>query len=51
MPARPFTYCLSAFGARGSTDSDSPIARLPRFEVTLEPGDLLYNAPWWWHGG
>ena len=21
----------------------------PRHEVLLEPGDLIYNAPWWWH--
>ena len=25
------------------------LKRLPRYEVVLEPGDLLYNAPWWWH--
>lgn len=23
--------------------------RLPRYEVELEPGDILWNAPWWWH--
>ena len=22
---------------------------LPRYDVTLEPGDILWNAPWWWH--
>lgn len=22
---------------------------LPRYEVVLEPGDVLWNAPWWWH--
>ena len=21
----------------------------PRFSVTLEPGDVLFNPPWWWH--
>lgn len=25
------------------------IKHIPRFETTLEPGDLLWNAPWWWH--
>ena len=25
------------------------LTRLPRYEVTLEPGDILWNAPWWWH--
>lgn len=22
---------------------------LPRYNVVLEPGDILWNAPWWWH--
>lgn len=22
---------------------------LPRYEVVLEAGDVLYNPPWWWH--
>ncbi len=22
---------------------------LPRYDVILEPGDILWNAPWWWH--
>lgn len=22
---------------------------LPRYEILLEPGDILWNAPWWWH--
>lgn len=21
----------------------------PRYEVVLEPGDVLFNPPWWWH--
>ncbi len=24
-------------------------ARLKRYTITLEPGDLLINPPWWWH--
>ena len=22
---------------------------MPRYEVELEPGDIVWNAPWWWH--
>jgi len=22
---------------------------LPRYDITLESGDILWNAPWWWH--
>ncbi|SNS59492.1 Cupin-like domain-containing protein [Ekhidna lutea] len=22
---------------------------IPVYKVTLQPGDLLYNPPWWWH--
>ena len=22
---------------------------LPRYDIVLEPGDILWNAPWWWH--
>jgi len=22
---------------------------LPYYKVTIEPGDLLFNPPWWWH--
>lgn len=22
---------------------------LPRYEVVMEAGDVLYNPPWWWH--
>lgn len=25
------------------------ILNIPRFEVVLEDGDVLYNPPWWWH--
>lgn len=47
--SRPFNHCLSVYGSYRSQPEDSPIWRLPRLTVTLKPGDLLYNPPWWWH--
>tara|TARA_Y100001980_G_C14556324_1_gene347380 strand:- start:6291 stop:7406 length:1116 start_codon:yes stop_codon:yes gene_type:complete len=25
------------------------LKHFPRYDITLEPGDILWNAPWWWH--
>lgn len=50
----PFQYFRSAYGgwrdsaARGE-EGVNILWRVPRYEVVLQPGDLLYNAPWWWH--
>lgn len=52
IPGRPFQYLKSAHGgtrAQQERGEVSLVHRLPRFEVVLEPGDLLYNPPWWWH--
>jgi Cupin-like domain len=46
--AHPFLYAISDLNYR-EAPSDSVLRKLPRYEVELEPGDLLYNAPWWWH--
>jgi hypothetical protein len=43
----PYQYVRSAFG--GYRTQGDRLRRLPRFEVVLQPGDVLYNAPWWWH--
>jgi len=50
---------VSASGIHAQTLFDMPdldlaetpqmLKCLPRYEVTLEPGDVLWNAPWWWH--
>lgn len=49
LAARPFNHARSVYGTFHTAPADCPIHRLPRYTVTLEPGDLLYNAPWWWH--
>ncbi|MCP4380580.1 MAG: hypothetical protein GY798_04030 [Hyphomicrobiales bacterium] len=55
-----FMYPLiSSSGAYFTSSTHSPrqdtLPRFPlypyatRFEVVLEPGDILFNPPWWWH--
>ncbi len=50
---------LSESGIHAQTLFDMPDASLrlpprifsyiPRYEVELEPGDIVWNSPWWWH--
>ena len=50
---------LSESGIHAQTLFDMPDASIclpprifsyiPRYEVELEPGDIIWNAPWWWH--
>ena len=51
--ARPFDYATSALGSLYAAEQegrdDAIFFRLPVEEVVLEPGDMLYSAPWWWH--
>lgn len=53
VTARPFQYVRSACGGFYRSEQNNAatniFTRLPHYEVILEPGDLLYNAPWWWH--
>ncbi|MCA9537391.1 MAG: cupin-like domain-containing protein [Myxococcales bacterium] len=49
LTTRPFTNMRSLYGTFHTAPADSPLHRLPRVSVTINPGDLLFNAPWWWH--
>lgn len=50
---------LSASGIHAQTLFDMPdtsissspkiFSYITRYEVELEPGDIVWNAPWWWH--
>jgi len=35
--------------AEGPPGADDLYRFCPRYEVVLEPGDVLVNPPWWWH--
>lgn len=48
MPSRPFIYSDVLFDP-GDDELGRFTRLLPSYEVVLEPGDVLYNAPWWWH--
>lgn len=48
MPAHPFLYS-DVYYDPGDPERGWFTRRLPRFEATLEPGDVLFNGPWWWH--
>ncbi len=35
---------------KGYLEKEFPLYnRIPKQKVTLEPGDILVNPPWWWH--
>lgn len=45
-PAHNFSFVISG------EDTDNPsdlLKKIPKYEIILEPGDILFNPPWWWH--
>lgn len=35
---------------KGFLEAEQPLYnRIPKLRITLEPGDMLINPPWWWH--
>jgi len=49
MWSRRLPIAFSAAYYSPENPKDEVVPHLPREEVVLEPGDMLYNAPWWWH--
>jgi hypothetical protein len=36
--------------SKGFLEAEYPLYnRIPKLRITLEPGDMLINPPWWWH--
>jgi hypothetical protein len=49
-PASRLPYYHSHGDPYGTGAGDPPLfARADRLETTLEPGDVLWNPPFWWH--
>ncbi|RKH68633.1 cupin-like domain-containing protein [Corallococcus llansteffanensis] len=41
---------VKALAPKGFIEANFPLYnRVPKLTITLEPGDLLINPPWWWH--
>lgn len=43
------TFALCAYPDEYDRDFFPAFRHCPIFKVTLEPGDVLLNPPWWWH--
>ena len=45
-----FSAHALTFIGKGEEEQSSWLTKLNRWEVTLNPGDVLLNPPWTWHG-
>jgi len=45
-PSKKFEFVISGWDVGNPSEI---LKKIPKFEVTLDPGDVLYNPPWWWH--
>lgn len=45
-----FSAHALTFIGKGEDEPSPWLAKLNRWEVTLNPGDVLLNPPWTWHG-
>lgn len=46
MPSKGFEFAISGYNIEEPSEI---LEKIPKYEVILEPGDVLYNAPWFWH--
>jgi hypothetical protein len=44
-------YTMTRLGSGKANTQPSPwLSKLERYTAVLEPGDILFDAPWFWHG-
>jgi len=46
-PSNSFSFVISGLDIENS--GGTSLQLIPKHEIILEPGDVLYNPPWWWH--
>jgi len=46
--SRTGLFAVSLIDICGAKPGDYAL-NIPRYEVVLEEGDMLFNPPWWWH--
>lgn len=46
--SRTGLFAVSRLDICGAKKGDY-VLNIPRYEVVLDEGDLLFNPPWWWH--
>ena len=45
-PSQDFEFVISGYDVENPSEI---LKKIPKYEVILEPGDVLYVASWWWH--
>lgn len=45
-PAHNFSFVISGEDVENPSEL---LQKIPKYEIILEPGDVLFNPPWWWH--
>ena len=48
-PAKAFGFVISGYDLEDPNSIVSWNNHIPKYEVILEPGDVLFVPPWWWH--
>lgn len=48
-PSENFGFVISGYDIENLNEFGKLNQIIPKYEVILEPGDVLYVPPWWWH--
>ncbi len=48
-PSKEFSFVISGHDLENLNQFSTHNKFIPKYEIILEPGDVLYIPPWWWH--